>query len=240
MYFIDVQGTLISDTDKTPLPYALEFVEYLNKNNIPFVIVTNNTKRDDFKEYLYKLGFKFKYYLDPLMVLDDKLSDEVAVFGGENLKNIISKKYKLNYKNPKYIVLSVDKYDAEDYSKMIEYLLNGAKLIVMHKTSIYVSDNKRYPAVGAIAEMLKYATGCEYEVVGKPSFDFYNQARKFLNTDFQNISMISDDLIGDLMGAKELGMKTILTLTGKIKNKNEIKTNPDLIVKNLKGLLDVK
>jgi len=240
MYFIDVQGTLISDKDKTPLPYALEFIEYLNKSNIPFVIVTNNTKREDFKEYLYKLGFKFKYYLDPLMVLDNKLSDNVAVFGGENLKEIISNKYRLNYENPKYIVLSVDTYDSDDYAKMIEFILNGAKLIVMHKTSIYVKNSKRYPAVGAIAEMLKYATGCEYEVVGKPSVDFYNTARKVLGVKFKDITMISDDLIGDLIGAKQLGMKTILTLTGKIKNKNEIKTNPDLIVKNLKGLLDVK
>jgi len=240
MYFIDVQGTLISDKDKTPLPYALEFIEHLNKNNIPFVIVTNNTKRSDFKEYLQHLGFKFKYYLDPLMVLDDKIDDEVAVFGNENLKNIIASKYKLNYTNPKYLVLSVGIYSSDDFSQMIEFILNGAKLIAMHKTSIYVSNNKRYPAVGAIAEMLKYATGCNYDIVGKPSFDFYNKARKLLNTDFQNITMISDDLIGDLVGAKELGMKTILTLTGKIKNEKEITIKPDLVVKNLKGLLDVK
>ena len=237
MYFIDVQGTLISDKDKTPLPYALEFIEYLNKNNIPFVIVTNNTKRADFKEYLQKLGFNFKYYLDPLMVLDEKIDDEVAVFGNENFKNIIASKYKLNYKNPKYLVLSVGVYSSEDFSQMIEFILNGAKLIAMHKTSIYVSNNKRYPAVGAIAEMLKYATGCDYEVVGKPSKSFFQKAQKFLGVDFKEITMISDDLIGDLQGAKKLGMKTILVLTGKIKNKKEIKEKSDLILENLKGLI---
>jgi len=237
MYFIDVQGTLISDKDKTPLPYALEFIEHLNKNDIPFVIVTNNTKRADFKEYLQKLGFNFKYYLDPLMVLDEKIGDEVAVFGNENLKNIIASKYKLNYKNPKYLVLSVGIYSSEDFSQMIEFILNGAKLIAMHKTSIYVANNKRYPAVGAIAEMLKYATGCDYEVVGKPSKDFFKKAQSFLGVDFDKITMVSDDLIGDLKGAKSLGMKTILVLTGKIKNKKEIKEKPDLIIKNLKGLI---
>jgi len=237
MYFIDVQGTLISDKDKTPLPYAVEFLEYLNKNNIPFVIVTNNTKRADFREYLQKLGFNFKYYLDPLMVLDEKIDNEVAVFGNENLKNIIASKYKLNYTNPKYLVLSVGIYSSEDFSQMIEFILNGAKLIAMHKTSIYVSNDKRYPAVGAIAEMLKYATGCEYEVVGKPSIDFFKKAQNFLGVDFNKITMVSDDLIGDLKGAKSLGMKTILVLTGKIKSEKEIKEKPDLIIKNLKGLI---
>lgn len=31
MYFIDVQGTLISDSDKTPLNGACELIAYLNK-----------------------------------------------------------------------------------------------------------------------------------------------------------------------------------------------------------------
>jgi len=231
MYFIDVQGTLISDKDKTPLPCALDFVNSLDKEK--FVIVTNNTKRADFREYLQNLGFDFKYYLDPLMVLDEKIDNEVAVFGNENFKNIIASKYKLNYRNPKYLVLSVGIYSSDDFSQMIEYILNGAKLIAMHKTSIYVSNDKRYPAVGAIAEMLKYATGCEYEVVGKPSESFFKKAQSYLNVPFEKITMISDDLIGDLLGAKKLGMRTILTLTGKIKDKKEITINPDKIVKRL-------
>jgi NagD protein len=231
MYFIDVQGTLISDTDKTPLPCALEFVNSLDKEE--FVIVTNNTKRADFKEYLEDLGFNFKYYLDPLMVLDEKIGDEVAVFGNENFKQIIENKFNLNYTNPKYVVLSVGVYSSDDYANMIEYILNGAKLIAMHKTSIYVNNNKRYPAVGAIAEMLKYATAKDYEVVGKPSKSFFEKAQNYLNVPFENITMISDDLVGDLLGAKELGMKTILTLTGKIKDKKEITLNPDKIVKRL-------
>jgi len=231
MYFIDVQGTLISDEDKTPLPCALDFVNNLDKEK--FVIVTNNTKRGDFREYLENLGFEFKYYLDPLMVLDEKISDEVAVFGNENFKNIIESKYNLNYTNPKYLVLSVGIYSSEDFSQMIEYILNGAKLIAMHETSIYVNNNKRYPAVGAIAKMLKYATAKDYDVVGKPSESFFKKAQSYLNTPFENITMISDDLIGDLVGAKKLGMKTILTLTGKIKDKKEITINPDKIVKRL-------
>ena len=44
MYFIDVQGTLISDSDKTPLNGACELIAYLNKKALPYCVITNNTK----------------------------------------------------------------------------------------------------------------------------------------------------------------------------------------------------
>lgn len=34
--------------------------------------------------------------------------------------------------------------------------------------------------------------------------------------------MISDDALGDLVGAKELGMRTTLVLSGKCKTRNEV------------------
>ncbi|NPA56090.1 MAG: HAD-IIA family hydrolase [Epsilonproteobacteria bacterium] len=237
MYFIDVQGTLISDVDKTPLPYSVEFLHYLNRTKTPFVIVTNNTKQENFREYLHDLGFEFEHYLDPLMVLDEIVTQKVAVFGTDEFKQIIQRRFEIDYTNPKYVILSVGRYDSEDFSLMIELLLRGAKLIAMHETSIYVSNAKRYPAVGAIAKMLQYATNKDYEVVGKPSKRFFDKARHFLDVPFDQITMISDDLVGDLLGAQKLGMKTILTLTGKIKNKDEINASVDMVIDSLKELL---
>lgn len=44
MYFIDVQGTLISDSDKRPINGARELIAHLNEQNTPYVVITNNTK----------------------------------------------------------------------------------------------------------------------------------------------------------------------------------------------------
>ncbi|GAX87501.1 NagD protein [Lebetimonas natsushimae] len=232
-FFIDVQGTLIDDKKFFPLPGAIEFINYLNKNDYPFVLITNNTKKEDFKNYLAGLGFNFKYYLDPLMVADRYIKGSIAPFGNEKFVEIMSKKYKVDFKNPDNVVLGIKIFPPDEIADIIEYLLNGANLIGMHKTSLYHKNNKRYPGLGAILEMLHYATNREYKVVGKPSFEFFEAARKKINLNYDKITIISDDLIGDLIPAAKLGMKTALVLSGKIKSIREVNKNVDFVAENI-------
>jgi NagD protein len=93
--------------------------------------------------------------------------------------------------------------------------------------------------------MIKFAVNKDYKVVGKPSYNFYNKARKLINSKFNDITVISDDMIGDLLGAKRLKMKTSLVLSGKIKDENEIihtlKDNdkPNFICKDMSEVLEL-
>jgi NagD protein len=85
-YLIDVQGTLIDDRERRPIRGAVETIAALRRRNIPFVLVTNNTKEpsEAFKTYLRGLGFDFEegQYLDPLMVLGERLPPcTVAAYG---------------------------------------------------------------------------------------------------------------------------------------------------------------
>lgn len=254
IFFIDVQGTLIDDKDKKPIVGAVEFINSLNKNRTPYIVITNNTKyhSKDFLNYLNSLGFDIqkKNYIDPLMVLKDLIKTEkIAPFGTKNFLEIIENLgYILDYKNPQNILISVkEDYNNSDFAQMIELLLQGAKLYGMHATSMYVKNNKRYPGVGAILSMLSYAVGVDYEVVGKPSLNFYKKAAKKIEdlikkeVSFKDITIISDDAKGDLLGAKRAGMKTILVLSGKIKDKKELSffkkdDMPDMVFKNIKEI----
>ncbi len=240
-YFIDIQGTLIDDKNFLPLPGAIQFIDYLNQKNIPFVLVTNNSKRDskEFITYLQNLGFKIdeKNYIDPLMILDEEIKDiKVKPYGKEKFVELVSKKFKVS-DNPDAVLLGIKIYSPEEISEIIEYLLKGAKLFGMHKTSLYVKENKRYPGLGAILEMLKYATGKDYKIFGKPSLTFFKKASEKIGLNFDKITIISDDLYGDLIPAMELGMKGVLVLSGKIKSEKEITKNPDEIYKNLREYL---
>ena len=238
-FFIDIQGTLIDDKNHLPLPGSREFLDYLNSKNIPFILITNNTKRDsiEFQNYLKNLGFKFNNYLDPLMVLDEYVKNKkIASFGGDKFLELMQK-YEIDYKNPESVVLGLKLFSNDEIAEIIELLLKGCELIGMHKTSLYHKNNKRYPGLGAILEMLKYATGREYVTVGKPSVSFFQKASEILGINFDKITIISDDLKGDLLPAKDFNMKSILVLSGKIKDKKEIIQNPDFIFKNLDDLL---
>lgn len=234
MYFIDVQGTLISDNDKSPINGAIEFIDHLNDQNIPYMVVTNNTKNpsNEFYSFLKSRGFNFGYekYLDPLMLLESRVEKEsVAAYGAPQFLETLKKMgYKFNYENPKTLLVAIkEDFNSEEFAQMIDFLLSGAKLVGMHETSIYAKNNKRYPGVGAILKMLEFATSVSYDVVGKPSDAFYGEALKCMQKQvpdaaFNDIVMISDDVKGDLGGAKELGMKSVFVTSGKYRSSEEI------------------
>ena len=256
MYFLDVQGTLISDADKSPIEGSREFIERLNAQKIPYMVITNNTKKasEDFYAYLQSIGFSFDFthYLDPLMLLEERVSEEgVAAYGAEEfLQTLQTMGYRLDFENPKTVLVAIkEDFSADEYAQMIDFLLAGASLVGMHETSIYAKNNKRYPGVGAILKLLEFATSASYEVVGKPSLAFYSQALQRLrqqesSAEFRDVTMISDDVKGDLGGAKELGMKTLFVTSGKYKSAEEIvpfldaALRPDAVYANMQDILD--
>ncbi len=232
---IDVQGTLIDDKEKKPIAGAIEAVRFLRENRFPYVLVTNNTKQESetFKRYLREQGFVFddEQYLDPLMVLDRLLPpSSVAAYGSPQFLDVLRKRgYRLDFEHPAAVLVAIrEDFTNDDYAHMIELVLNGAKLIGMHETSIYAKHGRRYPGVGAILKMIAFATGKTYDVVGKPSRPFYSEALEKLRKQdssviYEEVTMISDDPVGDLMGARAMGMQTVLVLSGKIASLKEVK-----------------
>ena len=219
------------------------------------MLITNNTKSssDNFLDFLQQSGFDVeeKHYIDPLMVLQESLKEKnIAAYGTkEFLQNLQNLGYELDFIHPKAVLLAIKKdFTADEYAQMIEFLLSGANLVGMHETSLYAKENKRYPGVGAILKMLSFATQKNYEVVGKPSELFYVRALEKLkkqnsNATFDTITIISDDVTGDLVGAKKLGMQTVFVTSGKFKNADEIVPNlpreyrPDRVCKDISELL---
>lgn len=250
-YFVDIQGTLLSDKDKSPLKGAIELIDYFNDKNIPYALVTNNTKQlsDELVSELFKKGFNFdrKNFIDPLMVLKDLVKKStVFPFGSEQFCSILPKLgFEIDKKNPDIIlVASYDKFNSLSFANMIEMVVNGAKPIGMHATSTYVKNGYRYPGVGAIMAMIEYATGEKFQIVGKPSSTFYQEAFKILKNlnkglNLEDITMISDDGIGDLAGAKDLRISTNLVLSGKCKSANEVKSIKDKIDKIYSGVDEI-
>jgi len=256
MYFIDVQGTLISDSDKSPIRGSIAFIDKLNADKTPYMVITNNTKKSsqDFYGFLNSIGFNFSFdkYLDPLMLLESRVQKStVAAYGAEEFLVTLQKMgYVLDYENPKTVLVAIkEDFNADEYAQMIDFILDGAVLVGMHETSIYAKNSKRYPGVGAVLKLLEFATSCLYTVIGKPSTAFYGESLKGLqqqnsDAEFENIIMISDDVKGDLGGAKEMGMKTIFVTSGKYKTEAEIvpfleeNLKPDFVYGDMQEILE--
>ncbi|EGK8165391.1 HAD-IIA family hydrolase [Campylobacter coli] len=234
MFFLDVQGTLISDADKSLIYGAKELIDFLNTKNIPYVVITNNTKKIDFLERLRQKGLAIKEnaYIDPFSVLGYILRPcKVVAFGAEEFIQSLEKLgFEMDFENPMAVlVASYDDFKFQDFALMMEYAKEGVQFIAMHESSIYKKEGRLYPGVGSIMAMLQNAIDFKYQVVGKPSTAFYKEALRLLrnynkNADFEDIKIISDDLKGDLVQAKELGMKTLLVLSGKISDTKGLDT----------------
>lgn len=226
MFFLDVQGTLIGDEDKSPIRGAKELIARLNATNTPYLILTNNTKNLNFLESLRQKGLEIKEgaYLDPLCVLREILSPcKVAAFGSTQfLQSLEILGFGLDFQDPDAVLLaSHDAFEFGDFARMVEFAQKGVRFIALHETSIYKKDGRAYPGVGAIMRMINYAAALKYEVVGKPSKAFYESALGLLKhqdegAEFSKVLIVSDDFRGDLCGAKALGMRTALVLSGKI------------------------
>ena len=253
MYFIDVQGTLIDDADRLPVRGAAAFIDSLNREGTPYMVITNNTKlsSDAFLEYLRGIGLDIPdtHYLDPLMMLEATLpKGGVAAYGSEPFLRVLEGMgYRLDFESPQSVLVAIkENFDSEEYAQMIGLLLRGVPLVGMHETTLYAKNGKRYPGVGAILKMLEFATSASYRVVGKPSDAFYAEALKRLRyqapaASFGDVTIISDDLKGDLVGAKALGMKTVFVLSGKYATAEEIIPHvaagerPDLICDDMQA-----
>lgn len=235
MFFIDVQGTLIEDNTKLPTRGAVAFIDHLNQNAIPYMVITNSTKNpsDAFLGYLNSIGLRIPSgrYLDPLMMLESCIdpSQKIAAYGSEPFLDVLkSMGYALEYSDPDVVLVAIkEDFAAEEYAQMIESLLGGARLIGMHETTLYAKNHKRYPGVGAILKMLEFATSTSYTVVGKPSVPFFAEALRRLQSQkpgaaYSDITIISDDVKGDLIGAQALGMRGVFVLSGKYRSAEEI------------------
>ena len=249
-YFIDVQGTLICDEKQQPIKGAVDFIDKLNSEKIPYVVITNNTKAasKDFLKQLRGKGLDIKNYIDPFFILQDEVKEKtVAAFGTlEFLEVLKTLGYIVDNKNAKTLIVSIKKdYTNDDYASMIECASRCTHLVGMHETSTYSKDGRKYPGVGAIMNMIKFAVNKDYTVVGKPSKNFYERARNMISKEYEDITVISDDMIGDLLGAKNLNMQTCLVLSGKVKNEKEIlstmdkRLHPNMVCGNMSNVLDL-
>lgn len=248
MYFLDVQGTLIAD-DKSPIKGAIELIKYLNDKNIAYVILTNNSKDLNFLSFLRKLGFDIKdgAYLDPLELLKNMDLKEAASFGPLAFKQVLEKLNIKDDENAKDILLTNnDSFDSLSLAWLMKRAEDGANFIAMNGSSIYAKNKELYPGSGALLAMLSFCFDIKYQILGKPSKYFFKKGLELLKkqdklASYDKISLISDDIKGELLEARKLGMKSVLVLSGKIKSVSNIHKDDKALInatyKNAKDFL---
>ncbi len=117
-------------------------------------------------------------------------------------------------------------------------LIQGAKLIAIHKNRFWQTEQGLQMDIGGFIEALEYASGVKAMIIGKPSPDFFQIALDDMTLKPDDVAIIGDDIDADVGGGQQAGIKSVLVKTGKYRQ-NYAETShikPHLIIDSIADL----
>ena len=135
----------------------------------------------------------------------------------------------------------VNVYATEDRLRAaLVQLRRGAALVGICADRVYPSPRGMEFGVGAFAAMFAYAANVKPVFCGKPEPLFFNELCRRLGVRPERCVLVGDNLESDIAGARGVGMRTILTLTG-VAGRRDAETappdlRPDAVIESLAAL----
>jgi HAD superfamily hydrolase (TIGR01458 family) len=246
-FIIDLEGTLVNNS--TPLLGSAELINILNKNNIPYCVITNTVSKtvEQMEENLKNNGLNILqgHIINPITVLNyfiiEKDVKSYYFVGPEYLKKLIRESNVFEI-IPEYVIFcdfeNVD-CNYEVLNKIFQYIKDGSKMITTSYSNYYISKKKYKMDTGIFVKMYEILSNTKATIIGKPSSMIYKMALNILKMNANDIIIIGDDGLTDIEGGKEIGMETILVKTGKYIEGDEIKYKPNKVVNNLKEVIKI-
>ena len=237
-YLMDMDGVILRGT--TLIPGAAEFVEHLRAQDLPFLILTNNslyTPRD-LQVRLSYMGLHvqpeaiFTSALATAQFLHDQRPGGRAYAIGESglttaLHDI---GYVLTDQEPEYVVLGeTTAYSFERITRAIRFVTAGARFIATNPDAMGPGEGGIVPATGSVAALISAATGVKPYFVGKPNPLMMRTALRTLNAHSEDSVMIGDRMDTDVIAGIESGLRTILVLTG-VTTREQVERFPDSLL----------
>ncbi|MBU3114266.1 HAD-IIA family hydrolase [Clostridium lacusfryxellense] len=249
-FILDLDGTVYLG-DKI-LEGSIEFLQKLEKNNIPFKFFTNNSSKN--AEVYIKRIKKMGYNLS-----DDKMliSNYVIInYIKENMPNkkvfVLGTQYLINdFKAANINVVTEDAdvvvvgFDTslvyENVSKACEYIRNGATFLGVNPDFNCPTEDGFIPDCGSICSMITASTGVVPEFFGKPSHHTLKYVLKDTGFLEEEVAFVGDRLYTDIAIGKGNNSVTILVLSGeaKLEELADSEIQPTLIFKSLGGVKNV-
>ncbi|WP_051182654.1 HAD-IIA family hydrolase [Nocardia vinacea] len=207
------------------VPGADKFLAELRDNEIPFLVLTNNSIRTprDLQARLRHTGLDipeeaiWTSALATATFLNDQRPNGTAYVVGESgLTTALHEiGYVLTDSDPDYVVLGETRtYSFEAITTAIRLVDRGARFIATNPDATGPSREGLLPATGSVAALITRATGKEPYYVGKPNPLMMRSALRRIGAHSQSTIMIGDRMDTDIVSGLEAGMRTVLVTTG--------------------------
>ncbi len=222
-YLTDMDGVILRGAKL--IPGAVEFVQRLRDQEIPFLILTNNSQYTprDLQERLHYMGLDvppgaiFTSALATAQFLhSQRPSGRAYAIGEPGLTTALHDiGYVLTDQDPEYVVLGeTTTYSFDRITRAIRLITAGARFIATNPDVMGPGEGGIVPATGAVAALISAATGVKPYYVGKPNPLMMRMALRTLDAHSEDSVMIGDRMDTDIVAGIESGLRTILVLTG--------------------------
>lgn len=223
---IDLDGVIY--VGGRPVDGAHDAIAFLVQNEIPFRFLSNTTRkcRRTLAGKLAAMGFVIpeEYIFTPplaaiihmrktgrnryhLLTTGDVDRDFGDIGSNEQTGDV------------DYVILG-DAGENVTYNRLnqaFRQLMGGAELIALERDRYWMADDGMALSAGPFVTALEFATGKKATVVGKPSKAFFGLALQDMGLRPDQVAMIGDDIVTDIGGAQDAGIRGVLVRTGKFR-----------------------
>jgi HAD superfamily hydrolase (TIGR01458 family) len=249
-FLIDLDGVLY--VGDTIIEGADEAIRLLRKRKYQYRFVSNSTRRcrKTIIEQLSKMGFDIseKEVFTPLIAANAYMKTT----GKPHAYFLITSDAERDFEQPgistpegriDFVVIG-DAGDRITYTSLntaFRHLMNGAELIALERDRFWMAPDGVSLSAGPFVDALEFASGTKATVIGKPSRAFFDRALHDMGLQSGQVAMIGDDIITDVAGAQQFGMKSILVRTGKYRKDmvNNSLIKPTYCIDSLAHLIEI-
>jgi len=247
-FMLDMDGTFYLGDHL--LPGALNFMDYLAKNNLDYLFLTNNSSKNRgmYTEKIRRLGFNVdgsriftSGEATTIFLRKNSKFQRIFLLGTEALENDFSQAgFELVREKPDAVVLGFDTtLTYEKIWKVCDFIRDGLPYFATHPDFNCPTEKGFMPDIGSFIALIEASTGRKPDVIiGKPSRHIVDAVVEKTGYQLNEIAMIGDRLYTDIALGKA-GIATILVLSGETKpedlEKSEFKA--DIVVNDLADLL---
>jgi len=225
-FMIDMDGTIYKGSNV--IPGAVEAIDLLIKEKIPFVFLTNNSShtREYYSEKLKRMGFRVgkeriltSTIATVRFIKQRRAGKKVYVIADPDVtKEIEELGIKSREDDPDIVLLTFDRTITFDkINKAYHCIMKGAELIATHPDDLCPMEEGYDVDIGQFIHLLSYLTGTSPIIVGKPSKLMLEMAAGEMGVDKNGAVMIGDRLYTDMKMASNAGIGSILVLSGEAK-----------------------
>jgi NagD protein len=222
-FIIDMDGVIYHGNRL--LKGAVEFVDWLIKNDKAFLFLTNSSERSrlELSQKLARLGIMVDpehFYTSALataaFLASQRPGGSVYVIGEPGLiQALYDAGFTMNNVNPDYVVVGEGRgYSLEVLEKAVKLVFGGARLIGTNPDLTGPSEGGIVPACGSLVAPIELSTEVKPYFVGKPNPLMMRHGLRRLNAKREDTAIIGDRMDTDIVAGVEAEIETILVLSG--------------------------